>query len=153
MIDQSLLTVASAEMLATKQRLFIRYFTAVLIDLTVLNLYAEHWHLVELSSFTVSLAVAILLQILLTLTLNIEHHVAVFFNAKKGSTARVLRFFSAWLILFVSKLVILGAIDFIFGTSIQFLGPFHGVLSFILVIVTMLVTEEAAIRLYQRLGK
>ena len=153
MIDQSLPTVASAAMLGTKQRLFIRYFTAVLIDLVVLNLYAEHWHLVALSSFTVSLAVAVLLQILLTLTLKIEHRVAEFFNAKKGPTARFLRFFSAWLILFVSKLVILGLIDFAFGDSIQFLGHLHGVISFIVVVVTMLIAEEAAVRLHQRLGR
>ena len=137
MTEQSPLNVASAEMLGTKQRLFIRYFTAVLIDLVVLNLYAEHWHLVALSSFTVSLAVAVLLQILLTLTLKIEHRVAEFFNAKKGPTARFLRFFSAWLILFVSKLVILGLIDFAFGDSIQFLGHLHGVISYVLFLALM----------------
>jgi hypothetical protein len=95
MSDQGLLQVASAEVPSSLQRVFVRYFTAILIDLVVINLYAEHWDKVELSSFSVSLAVAILLQALLTLTLKIEHRVAVFFNEKDGKAARFLRFFSA----------------------------------------------------------
>lgn len=152
MSDQGLLDVASAEEPGSRQRLFIRYFTAVLIDLVVINLYAEHWHMVALSSFSVSLAVALLLQVLLTITLKIEHRVAAFFNAKQGSAARFLRFFSAWLILFVSKLIILAVIDFTFGDQIRFLGQWHGVISFIVVVVTMLAAEEFVTRLYRRLG-
>lgn len=152
MSDQGFLDVASAEDLGSRQRVFMRYFTAILIDLVVINLYAEHWHMVVLSSFSVSLAVAVLLQVLLTITLKIEHRVAVFFNSKEGGTARFLRFFSAWLILFVSKLIILAVIDFAFGDQIRFLGQWHGVISFIAVIVTMLVAEELIARLYRRLG-
>lgn len=152
MSDQGLLDVASAEEPGSRQRVFMRYFTAILIDLVVLNLYAEHWYMVELSSFSVSLAVALLLQVLLTITLKIEHRVAEFFAAKEGKAARFLRFFSAWLILFASKLIILGAIDFAFGDQIRFLGQWHGVISFIVVVVTMLAAEEVVSRFYQRLG-
>ena len=108
--------------------------------------------MVALSSFSVSLAVALLLQVLLTITLKIEHRVAAYFNAKEGKAARLLRFFSAWLILFVSKLIILGVIDFAFGDQIRFLGQWHGVVSFIVVIITMLVAEEVVTRLYRHLG-
>jgi len=152
MSEQGIFDVASADALGSRQRIFMRYFTAILIDLVVINLYAEHWHMVALSSFSVSLAVAVLLQALLTVTLKIEHRVAEFFNAKEGNTARFLRFFSAWLILFVSKLIILGIIDLAFGNQIQFLGPWHGVVSFIVVVVTMLVAEEIITRLYRRLS-
>ncbi|WP_279245882.1 hypothetical protein [Candidatus Litorirhabdus singularis] len=81
MSDHGFLEVASAEEPDSRQRMFMRYFTAILIDLVVINLYAEYWQMVELSSFTVSLAVALLLQVLLTITLKIEHRVAAFFNA------------------------------------------------------------------------
>ena len=69
-----------------------------------------------------------------------------------GKVARFLRFFSAWLILLVSKLIILGVIDIAFGDQPDFVGQWHGAVPFILVIVTMLVAEEVVARIYRRLG-
>ncbi|WP_279245881.1 hypothetical protein [Candidatus Litorirhabdus singularis] len=63
-----------------------------------------------------------------------------------------MRFFSAWVILFVSKLIIFCVIDFAFGQQIRFLGPWHGVIAFIVVVVTMLLAEEVVARLCRRLG-
>jgi hypothetical protein len=143
--------VASAEAMTTRQRLFLRYFTAILIDLVVLNLFAEHWHHVSIDSFTLSLFAAVLLQVLLKLTLVIEGRVADYFNAREGTAARAMRFVSAWFILFLSKFVILGAINFTFGDSVVFSGPVHGVLAFIVVVVIMLAAEEAIVRFYRRL--
>jgi hypothetical protein len=144
--------VASAEEISSSQRLFLRYFTAILIDLVVLNLFAEYWQHVVVHSFTISLFTAVLLQALLKLTLVIEHRVAGYFNAKEGTTARVMRFVSAWAILFLSKFVILGAVNFAFGDDIIFSGPFHGVIAFIVVVVVMLVAEEVMVRFYSRLA-
>ena len=149
MSENHILEVASAEEATSGQRVFLRYFTAVLIDLVVINLFAEYWEYVELGSFSVSLAVALLLQVLLTLTLKIEHRVADFFNARN---ATVMRFASAWLILFLSKFLMLWAIDVSFGDQMQFLGPWHGVVAFIAVIMTMLAAEELVVRFYRRLG-
>jgi hypothetical protein len=143
--------VASAEAISTKQRLFLRYFTAILVDLVVLNLFAEHWQYVVIDSFTLSLFAAVLLQVLLKLTLVIESRVADYFNSREGTAARVMRFVSAWAILFLSKFVILGAIYFTFGDSITFRGPVHGVVAFIVVVVVMLAAEEAIVRFYRRL--
>ena len=53
-----------AEAPSNRQRYFVRYLTAILIDLLVLNLFAEYWQHVAVSSFTVSLLVAALLQLL-----------------------------------------------------------------------------------------
>lgn len=143
--------VASAEAMSTKQRLFLRYFTAILIDLVVLNLFAEHWRYVIIDSFTLSLFAAILLQALLKLTLAIEGRVADYFNTKEGTLARTMRFVSAWAILFLSKFVILGAIYFVFGDSIVFTGPLHGIVAFIIVVIVMLAAEEVMVRFYRRL--
>ena len=68
--------VASANAPSNNQQLFLRYFTAILIDLVVLSLFAEYWSLVTIESFTVALFAAILLQLLLKLTLLVEHQVA-----------------------------------------------------------------------------
>jgi hypothetical protein len=37
--------IASAQTPSTKQQVFQRYFTAIMMDLTVLNLFAEYWRL------------------------------------------------------------------------------------------------------------
>ena len=57
--------IASAEIPSTNQKLFVRYFTAILTDLVVLNLFAEFWRHVVIDSFSIALLAAVLLQILL----------------------------------------------------------------------------------------
>jgi hypothetical protein len=143
---------ASAEAPSNKQRLFVRYFTAILIDLVVLNLFAEYTNKVLLDSFTISLLAAVLLQILLKLTIALEHRVAAFFKARPGGFMKFMRFFSAWLILFGSKFVILEAISFAFGHGVRFEGVFHGIVTLIVVVIAMLVAEEAIVRLYRKLN-
>ena len=152
MSDHGLLEVASAEDPSSKQKFFLRYFTAILIDLAVLNLFAEHWHQVVIESFTISLAVAILLQVMPKITLRLEHRAADFFASKPWKYARFLRIVSAWAILFISKFVILGLINFTFGDQVSFAGPLHGVLAFIAVVTVMLIAEEVVVRFYRRLG-
>ena len=135
-----------------RQQLFVRYFTAILIDLTVLNLFDEYWDNVVIESFTISLLAALLLQVLLQITLKIEHHIAAFFKAKTGAAAKVMRVLSAWAVLFGSKLVILEAINIVFGDQVLFKGPYHGIVAFIVVIVVMLAAEIIVLRFNKRLG-
>jgi len=149
---QSFLLPAIAQAPSNKQRLFIRYFTAILIDLTVLNLFVEYSEHVVIDSFTISLLAAVLLQVLLKLTIALEHRVAAYYKAKPGGFARFMRFFTAWLILFGSKFVILEALAFAFGDAVYFGGPFHGIVVLIVVVITMLVAEEAIVQLYRRLS-
>ncbi len=59
---------------STNQRLFLRYFTATLIDLVVLNLFAEFWVRVTVESFLVSLFAAALLQLLLKIPVSAGSH-------------------------------------------------------------------------------
>ena len=149
---ETLLEVSPVEVASNRQRLFMRYFTAILIDLTVLNLFAEYWDRVEIDSFTISLLAAVLLQVLLKLTVAIEHRVAAYFNAKGTAMARFMRFVSAWAILFSSKFAILGALNFAFGGQLHFVGKAHGIVPLLVVIVAMLVAEEFVVRLYHRLA-
>jgi hypothetical protein len=135
-----------------RQRAFLRYFTAILIDLVVLNLFAEYWSKVHVDTFTTSLLAAILLQALLKLTIAVEQRVAAYFNAKPGGFNTFLRFFFAWLVLFGSKFVILAALSFAFGDKVRFDGRWNGIITLIIVLVAMLVAEEAIVRFYRRLG-
>lgn len=121
-----------------RQILFTRYFTAILIDLTVLNLFNEYSDNVRIDSFTISLLVAVVLQLMLQVTFKIEHGVGSHF-LKKGRKG--LRIVSAWALLFGSKFAILWVLEVLFGDKIIFLGAFHGILTFIIVIVAMLGAE------------
>jgi hypothetical protein len=152
MANDSVLLPASATTFSNKQRLFMRYFTAILVDLVVLNLFVEYSKHVTIDSFTVSLLVAVLLQVLLKLTMALEHRLAAYFNAKQGGFARFMRFFSAWLVLFGSKFVILEAIDLAFGEAVSFSGRLHGLVTLIAVLVTMVLVEEVIVRIYRRLA-
>ncbi len=142
----------SAEAPSNNQRLFVRYFSGILIDLVVLNLFVEYSGKVFIDSFTTSLLAAVVLQVLLKLTIAIEHRVAACFIGKSGALMIFLRFFFAWLILFGSKFVILEAIVQLFGDNVRFEGRFDGILTLIVVVVVMLVAEEAIVRLYRKLG-
>ena len=135
-----------------RQRLFMRYFTATLIDLVVLNLFVEYSDKVRIDSFTISLLAAILLQVLLKLTIAVEHRVAAFFKARPGGWMTFCRWFFAWLVLFGSKFVILEAIAMAFGEEVYFGGVYHGIVTLIVVIIVMLVAEELVVRLYRKLG-
>jgi hypothetical protein len=136
-----------------RQRAFFRYFTAILVDLVVLNLFIEYWEYVSAESFMITLLAAVLLQILLKLTIVVEHWVAARFTSMKGGFAKFMRYFCAWLVLFGSKFVILEALAAAFGDKLRFGGPFHGLVALIVVVVAMLVAEAAIVVLYRRLGK
>jgi len=135
-----------------KQRAFLRYFTATLVDLVVLGLFAEYWDWVSASSFTIMLIAAVLLQILLKVTIVIEHKVAAYYNARPGGFNKFLRFFMAWVVLFGSKFVILEALALALGDRLKFSGPFHGIVALIVVVVVMLVVEALLVKLYRRLA-
>ena len=144
---------ATVEVPSNKQRLFVRYFTAILIDLVVLNLFVEYSKNVTIDSFTTSLFCAVVLQVLLKLTIAVEHRVAQYFKAKKPSGLMTFcRFFFAWVVLFGSKFVILEAITLLFGDNVRFEGRFNGIVTLIVVVVVMLIAEEAIVRVYRRLG-
>jgi len=137
--------------LSIRQRVFLQYFTFVLIDLTVLNLFQEHWDYLSIDSFSISPLAAILIQVMLKLTIYLEYRAADFFKSKSGFVAK-LRPLSAWGILFVSKLLILGAINELFGEEVIFGGPYHGVVAFIIVITAMLAAEQLVLKIIRSLA-
>jgi hypothetical protein len=138
--------------ISRKQQLFLRYFTAVLVDLAVLNFFAEYWDKVTITSFGVSLFVAIVLQVLLKMTISLEHRIAEYFKSHQSLKMKISRILSTWFILFSSKFVMLGVLQFIFADAIIFSGAYHGVVAFIIVVFAILITEYLITRLYESLA-
>jgi len=137
---------------STHQQKFVRYFTAILIDLTVLNIFDQYWEHVKIESFTISLFTAVLLQVLLKLTIDFEHRIENHFEEKTGIKAKIQCLFLAWGIMFGSKFVIMEAVDIAFGDKVVFGGPLHGMAAFILLVIVMLIAEYAIVKLYHSLA-
>nr|WP_208411873.1 hypothetical protein [Sphingomonas naasensis] len=136
----------TAEAPTNRQRLVIGYLFGVLIDLVVLNLFAELWGSVVVASFSWSLLAAILLQALLKATLALEQRVTAFFKARQGALMTFLRFLGAWLVLFLSKFVILEALNLVLGDKVRFEGAMYGLVPLMVVVATMVLAEEAVLR-------
>ena len=151
MSSEALMPV-SAETPSNRQRMFLRYYTGFLMDLMVLNLFAEYSDKVDVDTFTTSLWAAVLLQVLLKATIALEHKAMDQFKGKTGGWNTFLKYFIAWLILFGSKFVILEALAQVFGDKVKFLGIWHGIVTLIVVVVVMLVAEEIMVRIYRRLA-
>ena len=135
--------------ITNRQRFFIRYLLFVLVDLTVLNLFVEYWHHIVIDSFTISLFAACVLQVLLRLTTKIERRIAVHFKVQSGKGALVKRFLATWVVLFLSKFVILEAVDLVFGDHVDF----GGIFPFIVVVSAIFVSELILTRIYSRLAQ
>jgi len=148
----SILINEQAGSFSRRQQVFYRYIFFVLIDLTVLNLFNEYWSNVYIEYFSISLLAALLLQVLLQLTVTIEHRAANYFKNKPGLSAKFFRGFSTWGILFISKLIILEALNFLFGASMVFSGPIHGLVAFIVVVITIIIAEQIFLKVYKLLA-
>ena len=133
------------------QVLYVRYFVAVLVDLIVLNLFEEYWNAIFIKSFTISLFTAILLQVLLKITIKVEHKISIYFNTKSKSI-KILGYVLMYIVLFIAKLSILEAVNLIFGERVQFTGLWNGVVAFLTVVLVMLIIEQIIVRIYFALG-
>ena len=131
-----------------RQLIFFSWTKDVLIYVIVLNLFVEYVEKVVIDSFTISIFTAILLKALLDVILGLEHRVAHFFEARPGKLSKFLQIMSTWVILFLSKFLILEVVDFVFGDHVE-LGKFVQVLS---LVIALMVAREVVQRIYMALG-
>ena len=139
---------ATQETYNNLQRIYVRYVMATLIDLVVLGLYSRYWDAVVISSFTIALMAAVVLQITMQIALNVEHVIGKYIQTKAKKNARKIRIFTAWATLFVSKLLILGLLSFLFADNVHFIGIMHGVIPFLCVVFTMIGVEALNRKIY-----
>ena len=126
-----------------RQRLILMFTLFVLADLTVINLFDEYAsNYFHISSFTASIVMAVILQILLVITIKIEHKIADFFMSKEGVINLILRILVTWALLFGSKIIMMKIVDLILGNKIEYYGPDHGLGAFVLIIIGMIIAEN-----------
>ena len=135
--------------ITSRQDIFISWSKDILIYILVLNLFVEFNSKIVIDSFTISIFTAIVLKILLEIVFKFEHLVGEFFKARPGKVSNFLRIISMWLILFLSKFLILEVIDIIFGDHVE-LGKF---LDVIILVIALMLAREIFDRIYRALGE
>ncbi len=131
------------------QRRFASWMTDVLVYTVVLNLFVEFVPGVEIDSFAISVLTAVLLKAMLGAILGLEDRVAAWFRRRKGLVFRLLGLASTFLILFLSKFVILEVVDIVFGDEVD-LGH---LIEIVLLIVAMMLARRLVDAIYDRLGE
>ena len=133
------------------QRLYLVYIICILVDMTILNIYAEFSHSVYVESFSITIFIAIFLQLFIVLTKQVEHKLSKFFGDKKSYLTKIKYFLSLWGLLFLSKVLMLQGANLIFGDKINFYGMFDGLLAFIILIFSFLLGEYLLTHIYRLL--
>jgi len=130
------------------QLAYVGWTMTLLAYIVVLNLWVEFNEAVVIDSFVISIFTAVVLLVLLVVILGLEHRVKTWFDAHEGTVYKVVGTASTLLILFLSKLVILEVIDFIFGEHVS-LGHFIDVLVLVLLLI---VAQKSLTWVWRRLG-
>jgi hypothetical protein len=130
------------------QARFVSWVSEVLVDIVVLNLFVEFVHTIVIDSFWISILTAVLLKLMVDAVKGLEHSVSAYFAEREGAVWKAVRFLAVWLILFLSKFVILEAVNFVFGDHVE-LGSFIEIVG---IIVTMLAANATLVAVYQHLG-
>ena len=133
---------------AQRQRRFASWVADVLVYIVVLNLFVEFSDAVVIDSFWISILTAVLLKAMLDAIIGFEHRVAAFFDAHDGTLWTVGKYLSVWAVLFLSKFVILEAVDIVFGDEVE-LGK---LLDIILLVLALMLARGLFARAYRELG-
>ena len=133
------------------QRLFLVYIICILVDMTIINIYAEFTHSVYVESFSITIFIAIFLQLFIVLTRHAEHELTIFFGDRKSYLTKIKYFLSLWALLFFSKVLMLHGANLIFGDKLNFYGMFDGLLAFIILIFSFLLGEYLLTHIYRLL--
>ena len=131
-----------------RQERFVSWVVDILVYTLVLGLFVEYIDSVVIDSFTIVLLTAVLLKALLVVIVGFEHRVNDYFKRRDGTGNRVLGVAATLSILFLSKFVILEAVDIVFGDRVE-LGGFCMI---VILIIAMMVVRAVVELIYRRLG-
>jgi hypothetical protein len=132
----------------SKQALFREMFAGILLYSVVLGFFNDYTHIIHTTSYSVTFAVAIVMQILTYLTFALTNAVVRWFQRRKGPRYKAGIAFNVWLIMFLSKFVFLGAISIIFRNEVEI----SGFVGLVLIIACMTIAQKLADVAYARLA-
>jgi len=120
-----------------RQRVYRHMVLGVLLYSVVLGFFNDYTGILQTRSYSVTFAVAIVMQVLTYLTFELKDRVVKGFKRRGGPQHKVGIVVSVWLIMFLSKFVFLGVISVIFREAVHISG-FVGLM---LIIVCMTVAQ------------
>ena len=121
-----------------RQRLFRKMVLGILLYSVVLGFFNDYTDILQTRSYSVTFAVAIVMQLLTYLTFALKDRTVRWFRRRGGPQHKVGIVISVWLIMFLSKFVFLGVIGFIFRDAVHISG-FVGLM---VIIVTMTIAQK-----------
>lgn len=122
----------------SKQQLFRDMLIGTLLYSVVIGFFNDYTDILSTKSYSITFALAVVLQALTFLTLLIKDWVvkkSKLFNGKKSKAVLIL---GVWSISFFSKFIFLWAIGIIFKDSVQL----DGFINILLVVFTMLIIQK-----------
>jgi hypothetical protein len=119
---------------AARYRLAPEHVVDVFVYVVVLNLATEYVPSVITETFTVSILTAILLKLVLEAVVAVKDRLKGRFRSAETAAGKVVASIGLWLVLVVSKFVVLELEDLFFGDSVS-LGGFVPVTLLILVLM------------------
>jgi len=131
-----------------RQRFFRGMLIGVLLYSVVIGFFNDYTDILHTGSYSVTFAVAIVMQVLTYLTFALKDFVVRWLRRRGGRHHKIGIAFSVWAIMFLSKFVFLAAISVVFQGSVEISG-FVGLL---LVIVCMTVAQRLVELIDRKLG-
>ena len=132
----------------SKQKIYREIILGILLYSVVLGFFNDYTNILHTGTYSVTFAVAIVMEMLTYLTFLLKDLIVGWFKDKEGNIYRYAMFFSVWLVLFLSKFVFLEVIAIVFRSEVKISG-FVG----LLIIVICLTAAEKIVNLIdKRLG-
>ena len=119
-----------------------------LLYTVVLGVFDDYTNLLRITSFSIVLAAAFVMQLLTYATFALKDRVKSLFGVRSTALRTIGFVLSIWFILFSSKFVFLAVLDLIFGDSVEFSGFF----SLMLVVVCLTIAHRLVGLIYVKLA-
>ncbi|MEM9448513.1 MAG: hypothetical protein AAGA75_08260 [Cyanobacteria bacterium P01_E01_bin.6] len=138
---------------SSRQISFTRHLIGVLLNLTALGLIEQYWQYVFIDSFTLLILIAVLIQVMLTLTMEVIHRLFIFLFAERRGFSILMGKAIVFFVMDVSaKVILLLGIHAVFGDQVLFGGAGGGNLAFAVVVIIMLLIEQFFLQIHNRLS-
>ena len=131
-----------------KQTFFREMVLGTLVYSVVLGFFNDYTSILQTKSYSITFAVAIVMQILTYITFLLKDVVVNYFNNKSGKYSKAGLVIGVWLIMFFSKFIFLAVIEFIFSNDVKISG-FFGLLA---IVITMTVAKQLVDYTYNALA-
>ena len=131
---------------AIDQEVYLEMVIGTLVYAVVFGFFNDYTNIVTATSFSIVFLAAIIMQALVYPTFLLKRQIVNWFTSQKTKASRYWMIFSIWFVLFVSKFIFLGALNFFLGEYIHISG-FVGIV--VVVVCATLITK--LILLFSRL--